>query len=62
MSECKLCKEKDKRIHAILKATKRDKKILAITCGVLLVELILALSNGKEGVMIGFELIMRIIK
>jgi hypothetical protein len=59
---CDLCKEKDKRIHAILKAARRDKKYLAIACAVLLVELILTLANGKDGIMMGLELITGLIK
>ena len=63
-------KDKEKQIRRILKGYKSDKdfwrgklvKWLAIACGILLVELILVLAKGKDGIMLGFELILKIVK
>ena len=57
------------RVKDILDGYQGDKKrylkiikALAIFCAVLMVELILVLSNGKDGVMMGIDIIRNIIK
>lgn len=62
MSNCPICHEKQIRINALLKGYKRDKKIGLITIGCLLVELILTLAYGKDGIMMGIEIIKGVFK
>ena len=66
---CKLCQEKDTEIKRILSGYKKDKeyyrriiKILAIAFLVSIGELILSLAYGKDGIMMGIELLKGIIK
>jgi hypothetical protein len=49
-SICEICKEKDKRIHAILKAYKRDKKFYWTTILVLMGIVVVLSTMGKEGI------------
>lgn len=60
---CSLCKERETEIKRILAGYKKDKtwyrkviKILSISLGIILFELILTLTYGKEGISIGFNL------
>ena len=71
MAQCQVCLEKDKmiqtekdRIEDILAGYKGDKarylkiiKTMTIAIGCLVVELILVITNGKDGVMIGIDII-----
>lgn len=73
---CKVCREKEReietlnrRVRDILKAAKDDKqkfwkaiKVLCITIGILIGELILVLARGKDGIVYGIDLIKDFIK
>ena len=69
MISCKICIEKDKeiadrdnQIARILSSYKRDKKIGLITIGVLTLELILTLAYGKDGILLGIDIVKGLLK
>ena len=49
-TSCEICKEKDKRIHAILKAYKRDKKFYWTTILVMMGIIVVLTTMGKDGI------------
>lgn len=55
MAACKLCNEKEKRIHAILKGYKSDKLVYRKIILALSILLVLTLAFGKEGIQMVFD-------